>query len=137
LRLSISSSIDRGPGERQNEIVGWLGFLIAKEAVGKLAIAEVRIVREQLRGKIGIAGRFEKLPIANQSEMMSEFCILSIRECGVTLKRRLRILSRRAEKRRSAHSQMEENAHGECPGQWTGANIRGRSLNAAHVVLAR
>jgi hypothetical protein len=75
--------------------------------------------------------------LANQSEMMTEFCVLSIQECGVTLKIRLRILSRRAEKRRSAHSQMEENAHGECPGQWTGANIRGRSLNAAHVVLAR
>jgi hypothetical protein len=38
-------------------------------------------------------------------------------------------------KGRSANSQMEENAHGECPGQLTGANIRGRSLNAALVVV--
>ena len=67
--------------------------------------------------------------------LMSEFCIEHSRVWRYVEKTQ-RILSRRAEKD-ALRTQMEENAHGECPGQWTGANIRGRSLNAAHVVLAR
>ena len=63
LRLSISSSTSTAAlaNAKMKSSDGSASF-IAKEVVGKLAIAEVRIMREQLRGKIAVAGRFEKLP---------------------------------------------------------------------------